>query len=92
MAFFLISIMVLGLLNQLQIFSQLFLIELLGLLTGLGAVALDVSKVLTEFDMLVFFTNVCIKELQVGYFALFCLFSVIEGFEWFWIESLHKNI
>ena len=32
---FLISSMVLGLLNQLQIFSQLYLIELLGLLTGL---------------------------------------------------------
>ena len=33
---FLISSKVLGLLNQLQIFSQLYLIELLGLLTGLG--------------------------------------------------------
>ena len=33
---FLISSMVLGLLDQLQIFSQLYLIELLGLLTGLG--------------------------------------------------------
>ena len=40
----------LGLLNQLQIFSQLCLIELLGLLIGLGAnraVALDIS---TAFD------------------------------------------
>ena len=47
MAFFLISSMVLGLLNQLQIFSQLHLIELLGLLTRLGAtqaVAPDISK------------------------------------------------
>ena len=34
-AFFLISLVVLGLLDQLQIFSQLYLIELLGLLTGL---------------------------------------------------------
>ena len=33
---FLISSMVLGLVNQLLIFSQLCLIELLGLLTGLG--------------------------------------------------------
>ena len=50
MTFFLISSMVLGLLNQLQIFSQLHVIELLGLLTGLGysqAVALDISK---DFD------------------------------------------
>ena len=34
---FLISSMVLGLLDQLQIFSQLYLIELVGLLTGLGS-------------------------------------------------------
>ena len=33
--FFLISSIVLGLLNQLQIFLQLYLIELQGLLTGL---------------------------------------------------------
>ena len=39
-AFFLISIMVLGLLNQLQIFLQLYLIELPGLLTGLGILEL----------------------------------------------------
>ena len=34
--FFFIPSMVLGLLNQLQIFSLWYLIELLGLLTGLG--------------------------------------------------------
>ena len=39
-AFFLISSMVLGLLNQLQIFWQLYLIELLGLLTQLGLLEL----------------------------------------------------
>ena len=33
---FLIFSMILGLLDQLQIFLQLYLIELLGLLTGLG--------------------------------------------------------
>ena len=37
---FLISSMVLGLLNQLQIFSQFYLIELLGLLTDLGLLEL----------------------------------------------------
>ena len=37
---FLISSMVLGLLDQLQIFSQLYLIELLELLTGLGLLEL----------------------------------------------------
>ena len=31
-------------------------------------------------------------EFQVRYLALFVLFSVIDGFEWFWMGSLHKNI
>ena len=78
MTFFLNSSMVLGLLDQLQIFSQLYLIELLGLLT--------------RFGMLVFFTNLSLMEFQVRYLALFLLFSVIDGFEWFWMGSLQKNI
>ena len=87
--------MVLGLLDQLQIFSQLYLIELLGLLTGLGLLELwhlIYPRLLTGFDMLVFFTNLSLMEFQVIYLASFLLFSVIEGFEWFWMESLHKNI
>ena len=31
-------------------------------------------------------------EFQVEYLALFLLFSVTDDFEWFWMESLHKNI
>ena len=31
-------------------------------------------------------------EFQVTYLALLLLFSVIDGFEWFWMGSLHKNI
>ena len=31
-------------------------------------------------------------ELHVQCLALFFLFSVISGFKWFWMESLHKNI
>ena len=31
-------------------------------------------------------------EFKVRYLALFLLFSVIDGFEWFWMGSLHKNI
>ena len=31
-------------------------------------------------------------KLQVKYLALFLLFSVIDGFEWFGMGSLHKNI
>ena len=31
-------------------------------------------------------------KFQVRYLALFLLCSVIDDLEWFWIESLHKNI
>ena len=97
MVFFLISCMVLGLLDQLLIFSQLYLIELLGLLTGLRLLKLWhilelYPRLLTGFGMLVFFTNLSLMEFQVRYLALFLLFSVIDDFEWFWMESLHKNI
>ena len=93
--FFLISSMVLGLLNQLLIFSQLYLIELVGLLTGLGLLELwhlICPRLLTGFGMLVFFTNSGLMEFRVRYLALFLLFSVIDNFKWFWMESLHKNI
>ena len=53
---FLICCMVLGLLDQLQIFLQLYLIELLGLLTGLGLLELwhlIYPRLLTGFGMLV---------------------------------------
>ena len=52
--------MVLGFLDQLLIFSELYLIELLGLLTGLGLLELwhfTYPRLLTGFGMLVFFTN-----------------------------------
>ena len=55
---FLISSMVLGLLDQLQIFSQLYLIELLEFLTSLGLLELwhlTCPGHLTGFGMLVFF-------------------------------------
>ena len=52
MVFFLISSVVLGLLDQLLIFSQLYVIELLGLLKGLIS-----PRLLTGFGMLAFFTN-----------------------------------
>ena len=31
-------------------------------------------------------------DFQVRYLALFLLFSLIDGFEWFWMERLHMNI
>ena len=86
--------MVLGLRNQLQIFSLLYLIELLCILTGLGLLELwhlRYPRLLTGFILLVYFTNVSLMEFQVRYFALL-LFSVIDCFKWFWMESLHKNI
>ena len=87
-AFFLISSMVLGLPDQVQIFSLWYLIELLELLTGLQLLE---PKLLTGFDMLVYFTNLGLGEFPVRYLALFLLFSVVDGFEWFWMESLHRS-
>ena len=86
--------MVLGLLDRLQIFSQSYLVELPGLLTDLGLLELwhlIYARLLTGFGMLVF-TNVSHMEFEVRYLALFLPFSVIVGFEWFWMRSLHKNI
>ena len=94
-AFFLISSMVLGLLDQLQIFSQLYLIELLGILTGLRLLelwCLIYQRILKGFRMSAFFTNLSLMEFEVRFLVLFLLFLVIDGFEWFWMESLHKNI
>ena len=74
---------------------QLYLIELLGLLTSLGLLQLwylIYPRLLTEFGMLVFFTNLSVMEFQARYLALFLLFSVRDGFKWFWMKSLHKNI
>ena len=56
------------------------------------AVALDTSKALHEFGMLVFFTNLSLMEFQVSYLTLFLLFLVKGGFGLFWIGNLHKNI
>ena len=92
---FLISSMVLGLLDQLLIFPQLYLIELLGLLTGLGLLELwqlIYPRLLTGLGMLIFFTDLRFLGFQVRYLALFLLSLVIDDFEWFWMESLHKNI
>ena len=49
-------------------------------------------RLLTWFGMVVYFTNVGLGEFQVRYLALFHLFSVVDGFEWFWMESLHRSI
>ena len=77
---FLISSIVLGLLDQLQIFWQLYLIELLGLVTGLRLLKLHhliYPRLLTGVGMMAYFTNVRLMEFQVRYLALFLLFSVL---------------
>ena len=87
--------MALGLFDELQILWQLCLIELLGLLKGLGLLGMEhliYPKLLTEFGLLVFFTNLGLMEFQVRHLALFLLFSVIGDFGWFWMGSLHKII
>ena len=60
------------------------------------AVALDITKV---FDR-VWHAGLLRKlksyrisgQIFVRYLALFCVFSIIDGFKWFWMGSLHNNI
>ena len=42
--------------------------------------------------MLAFFTSLSLMEFWIRYLVLFCLFPLIDGFELYWIGSLHKNI
>ena len=87
--------MVLAFPNQLQIFSQFFLMELLRLLTVLGLLELwhlIYPMLLTGFGMLISFKNLSLMESQVRFLALFLLFLTIDSFEWFWMESLHNNV
>ena len=42
--------------------------------------------------MLIFFTNLSLMEFRVRYLVLLCLFSIIDGFEWFWMGSPLKNV
>ena len=88
--------MVLGLVNQLQIFWQLYLIELLDLLVKrfgtTQAVALDMSKAFSRVWHAGLHHKLSLTEFQVRYLALFLLFSEIDSFKWFWMISLHKDI
>ena len=89
--FFLISRMILGLLDKMQIFWQLCQIELLGLLTGLAMLELQhliCPRLLTGFGML-FKRKSCSFR---SYLGLYLLFSVIDSFGWLWMGSLHNNI
>ena len=59
---------------------------------AIRVVALDYPRLLTGFGMLVFCTNLSLMESQVRYLVLFLLFSITDGFQLFWMGSLHKNI
>ena len=83
--------MVLGLLDQLHIFSVVSdrIARAFNRFGATLAVALDISKASDRVWLAGLFRLV---EFQVIYLALFLLFSVIDGFEWFRMGSLLKNI
>ena len=84
---FFISRMVLGLLHQLRIFLQLYLIELLGLLTGLGLLklylALNIYKALGRVWHAGHLHKLKSYGLLGQNLVLFILFSVIDSFKRF---------
>ena len=71
------------------------LIELLGLLIGLELLELYrliYVRLSTGSGILVFFTKLKLMRFQVRYLDLFRIFLVIDGFEWLWMGSVHKNV
>ena len=56
------------------------------------AVALDIPKAFDRTWHAAPLCKLCLIEFQVGYVALFHLFSVIDGFKLFWMGSFCKNI
>ena len=84
-----------GLHVQLQIFWQLYLVELLGILISVGLLRqwhIIYPMLLTRCSILVFFTNLNLTKFQVRFLTSICLFSIIDSFDWFLIASLCKNI
>ena len=69
---------------------------MLGFLIDVGPLKLQhmiYLTFLTGFYLLVFFTNfISLMGLLVKHLTLFCLISVTNNFEWFWIGSLCKKI
>ena len=56
------------------------------------AVALDKSKAFDRVWHAGLLHKLKFYGILVRYLALFLLFSVIDGFKWFWMESLYKSI
>ena len=82
------SIVFLGLLDVLKIFWQLQQIELLGLLI---TVVLDISKAFNRVWRGGPFHQLSLTDFWGRNLVLFCLFLVIDNFDWFLMGSL-KNI
>ena len=69
-------------------------IELLGAICRSGvtqAVALDISEAFGRVWHAGPLHKLKSYEISGQYLPLFLLFSVIDGFEWLWMGSLHKN-
>ena len=79
---------VLGLIDQLQTFWQLHV----NMSWATRAMTLIYLRLLTGFDMLVFFTNLNLMQFQVGYFAILHFFSIIDCFGWFWMQPLNFTL
>ena len=87
--------MVLGLLDRLLIFSQLYLIELLGLLTGLRLIELwhlIYPRLLTGSGMLVFFNKLKSYGISGQILGLISSFLCNRRFPVILDGGLHKNI
>ena len=56
------------------------------------AVALHASKAFDRVWDVGLLHNRESYEVSDQIFGLILIFSIIDGFEWFWMESLHKNI
>ena len=56
------------------------------------AVALDISKAFERVWHAGLVHKLTSMEFQVRYLVLVCLFSVIDGFEWYWMGSHTKHI
>ena len=54
--------------------------------------ALDIFKAFDRALHVGFFTNLSLMDFLIRILALFLLFSVLGGFGWFWMGSIHKKI
>ena len=95
---FLIFSMVLGLLNQLQILWQLYLIELTGLYFNRSGttqtIALDISKAFDRVWHACLFRKLKFYGFQVRYVTIFLLFleqTVSSGFGWEFFTSISSE-